>query len=95
MSVERARRAEPGPRTAGRHRRQLLFRFVTAAYDRRSPGVASHHFFEDWGRIWPEHTPAVSMLGRLLHHAATVVTNGQSYRMRQASERRGGELPTP
>ena len=70
---------------------QLLFRFVAATYERRSLGIASHHSFEDWGRFLPEHTTAVSMLDRLLHHATTVVTNGQSYRMRQARQRRGGE----
>jgi hypothetical protein len=43
---------------------QLLFRFVAAAYERRSLGVASHHSFEDWGRFLPEHTTAVSMLDR-------------------------------
>lgn len=71
---------------------QLLFRFA-AAYERRSLGIASHHSFEDWGRFLPEHTTAVSMLDRLLHHATTVITNGQSYRMRQARQRHGGELP--
>jgi hypothetical protein len=70
---------------------QLLFRFVAAACERRSLGLASHHSFEDWGRFMPEHTTAVSMLDRLLHHATTVVTNGQPYRMRQAHQRRGGE----
>lgn len=74
---------------------QLLFRFVAAAYERRSLGVASHHSFEDWGRFLPEHTTAVSMLDRLLHHATTVVTNGQSYRMLQARQRRGGPSLTP
>lgn len=74
---------------------QLLFRFVAAAYERRSLGIGSHHSFEDWGRFLPEHTTAVSMLDRLLHHATTVVTNGQSYRMRQARERREGELLSP
>ncbi len=43
----------------------------------------------------PEHTTAVSMLDRLLHHATTVVTNGQSYRMLQARQRRGGPPLTP
>mgnify|MGYP002716649358 CR=1 FL=1 len=37
---------------------------------------------------------AAAMLDRLLHHATTVVTNGQSYRMLQARQRRGGEHPT-
>jgi DNA replication protein DnaC len=35
---------------------QLLFRFVAAAYERRSLGVASHWPFESWGRFLPEHT---------------------------------------
>ena len=41
---------------------QLLFRFVAAAYERRSLGVASHWPFESWGRFLPEHTTAVALL---------------------------------
>ncbi len=70
---------------------QLLFRLVAAAYERRSLGIASHWSFEDWGRFLPEHTTAVSMLDRLLHHATTVITSGQSYRMRQARTHQGGK----
>jgi DNA replication protein DnaC len=68
---------------------QLLFRFVAAAYERRSLGVASHWPFDQWGRFLPEHTTAGSMLDRLLHHAIVVVTDGESYRMREANNRRG------
>ena len=63
---------------------QLLFRFVAAAYERRSLGIGSHWPFESWGRFLPEHTTAVSMLDRLLHHCHVVVTDGDSYRMKQA-----------
>jgi DNA replication protein DnaC len=69
---------------------QLLFRFVAAAYERRSLGIASHWPFESWGRFLPEHTTAVSMLDRLLHHCHTVVTDGDSYRMKQARAANGG-----
>jgi DNA replication protein DnaC len=68
---------------------QLLFRFVAAAYERRSLGVASHWPFDQWGRFLPEHTTAVSMLDRLLHHATVVVTEGESYRMKEARSRGG------
>ena len=61
---------------------QLLFRLVAAAYERRSLAIASHWPFEQWGRFLPEHTTAVSILDRLLHHATIVVTTGESYRMR-------------
>ena len=69
---------------------QLLFRFVAAAYERRALGVGSHWPFESWGRFLPEHTTAVSLLDRLLHHCHIVVTDGESFRMRQARARRGG-----
>lgn len=72
---------------------QLLFRFVAAAYERRSLGVASHWPFESWGRFLPEHTTAVALLDRLLHHAVTVVTSGDSYRMKEARTRAGGPSP--
>jgi DNA replication protein DnaC len=69
---------------------QLLFRFIAAAYEHRSLGVASHWPFEEWGRFLPEHTTATALLDRLLHHASVVVTAGESYRMREARQRGGG-----
>lgn len=67
---------------------QLLFRFVAAAYERRALGIASHWPFEEWGRFLPEHTTAVSLLDRLLHHSIVVVTEGESFRMKQSKARR-------
>ena len=66
--------------------------FVAAAYERRALGIASHWPFESWGRFLPEHTTAVSLLDRLLHHANVVVTDGDSYRMRQARAKGGTTL---
>jgi DNA replication protein DnaC len=69
---------------------QLLFRLVAGAYERRSLAVASHWPFEQWGRFLPEHTTAVSILDRLLHHASIIITDGDSYRMRQSQHSQGG-----
>jgi DNA replication protein DnaC len=66
---------------------QLLFRFVAAAYEHRSLGVASHWPFEEWGHFLPVQTTAVSLLDRLLHHAVVVVTSGDSWRMKEARAR--------
>lgn len=71
---------------------QLLFRFVAAAYERRSLGLASHWPFEDWGRFLPIQSTAASLLDRLLHHAVVIVTSGESFRMREARARGGGRL---
>jgi len=67
---------------------QLLFRFVAAAYERRSLAVASHWPFEEWGHFLPVQTTAVSLLDRLLHHSVVVVTSGDSWRMKEARERK-------
>ena len=72
---------------------QLFFRVVAGAYERRSLGIGSHWPFEDWGRFLPEHTTAVSLLDRLVHHSVVVVTDGESYRMREARQRGGGRVP--
>ena len=69
---------------------QLLFRFVAAAYERRSLGVASHWPFDQWGRFLPQQSTATSLLDRLLHHAVIVVTEGESFRMKEARSRAGG-----
>jgi DNA replication protein DnaC len=71
---------------------QLFFRLVAGAYERRSLGIGSHWPFEDWGRFIPEHTTAVSLLDRLLHHAVIIATDGESYRMKEA---RATDPPSP
>ncbi len=72
---------------------QLLFRFVAAAYERRSLGVASHWPFDQWGRFLPQQSTAASLLDRLLHHAVIVVTDGESFRMKEARSRSGPRGP--
>ncbi len=71
---------------------QLLFRLVAAAYERRALGIGSHWPFDQWGRFLPEHTTAVSLLDRLLHHSIVVVTEGESFRMKQARTRTPARL---
>lgn len=61
---------------------QLLFRLVSAAYERRSIAIGSHTPFELWGKFLPDQPTAVSLLDRLCHHAHIVTTTGDSYRLR-------------
>lgn len=56
-------------------------------YERSALGSASYSPLESWGRFLPEHAAAVSMLDRLLHHAKIIVTDGESYRVREARTR--------
>jgi DNA replication protein DnaC len=74
---------------------QLLFRFVAAAYERHSLGIASHWPFENWGRFLTEHSTALALLDRLLHHAVMVVTSGDSFRMGEVRMRGGAHHQRP
>jgi len=58
-------------------------------------GIASHWPFQEWGRFLPEHSTAVALLDRLLHHATVVVTAGESFRMKEAKTRGGGRPSAP
>ena len=71
---------------------QLLFRFVAAAYEQRSLAIGTHWPFDQWGRFIPDQSAIVSMVDRLLHHATVLVTEGESFRMREAKAR-GGARP--
>ncbi|WP_258173794.1 ATP-binding protein, partial [Mycobacterium intracellulare] len=64
------------------------------AYERRSLAIGSHWPFEQWGHFLPEQTTAVSILDRLLHHATVVITDGDSYRMKDAKHRKEQPKPT-
>lgn len=68
---------------------QLLFRFVSAAYERRALGIASHWPFEQWGKFLPEQATAASLLDRLLPHTVVIVTEGESFRLKDARQKGG------
>jgi DNA replication protein DnaC len=67
-------------RTASEH----LFRFVAAAYEKRSLIVSTNVEFERWTRFLPDETVATAILDRLLHHCHIVRLAGESFRLREA-----------
>jgi DNA replication protein DnaC len=60
---------------------QLLFRLISAAYEKRPIAIASHTPFEDWGRFITDQATAIAILDRLCHHAHIITTSGQSWRL--------------
>jgi hypothetical protein len=79
---------------AASHGEDALVAALERATTFRRFTTASHWPFDQWGRFLPEHTTAVSMLDRLLHHATVVVTEGESFRMKEARARGGGRPTT-
>ncbi len=67
-------------RTASEH----LFRFVAAAYERRSLIATTNVAFERWTDFLPDETVATAILDRFLHHCHVVALRGESFRLREA-----------
>ncbi len=65
-----------------------FYRLVDAAYERRSIAVSSNLHPSGFDEIMPK-TLATATVDRLLHHAHIVVTDGDSYRLAQATNGQG------
>ena len=73
---------------AGQAAAEALYRLVDAAYERRSVAVTSNLHPSGFDTIMPK-TLATATVDRLLHHAHIVVTQGDSYRLAQATSGKG------
>jgi DNA replication protein DnaC len=73
---------------AGQAAAEALYRLVDAAYERRSLAVSSNLHPSGFDEIMPK-TLATATVDRLLHHAHIVVTDGDSYRLAQATSGKG------
>ena len=73
---------------AGQAAAEALYRVIDAAYERRSVAVTSNLHPSGFDTIMPK-TLATATVDRLLHHAHIVVTQGDSYRLAQATSGRG------
>ncbi|MGW0486265.1 ATP-binding protein [Nonomuraea sp. NPDC003214] len=75
------------------HRRS---RPASGGSGRRVPGGRDCLYYrrrpDQRGRFLPEHTAAVSLLDRLLHHSIVVVTEGESFRIQQVRTRTPARL---
>ena len=64
-----------------------LFQVISQRYERGSTIITSNRAFKQWPEIFNNDSTLTSaLLDRLLHHAETVVIEGNSYRMRDQSE---------
>lgn len=65
-----------------------FFRLIDAAYERRSLAISSNLHPSSFDQIMPK-TLATAAVDRLLHHAHVVLTDGDSFRLAQATAGKG------
>jgi DNA replication protein DnaC len=65
----------------------LLFQVISLRYEQGALVITSNRAFKDWPEIFNNDTTLTSaILDRLLHHAETVLIDGDSYRMKDQIE---------
>jgi DNA replication protein DnaC len=65
----------------------LLFQIISLRYERGAIVITSNRAFKHWAEIFNHDATLTSaLLDRLLHHAETVLIEGQSYRMKDRIE---------
>jgi DNA replication protein DnaC len=61
----------------------LFFQLINELYEYRSIILTSNKMFKDWGSAFGDNVITTAILDRILHHAETVIMNGDSYRMKR------------
>ncbi len=67
----------------------LLFEVVTRRYQTtgRSMIITTNRVFQEWNQVFPNAACVVSLIDRLVHRAEIVSISGESYRLKEATER--------
>jgi DNA replication protein DnaC len=68
----------------------VLFELISARYERRSMLITANQPFGDWGKVFPDPAMTLAAVDRLVHHAIIFELNVESYRRREAIDRKRG-----
>jgi DNA replication protein DnaC len=68
----------------------VLFELIAARYERRSMLITANQPFSEWAKIFPDQTMTLAAIDRLVHHATILEMNVESYRRREALDRKRG-----
>ncbi len=71
----------------------VLFELIGARYERRSMLITANQPFGEWGKVFPDPAMTLAAVDRLVHHATIFEMNVESYRRREAIERKGPGRP--
>ncbi len=68
----------------------VLFELISSRYERRSLLIAANQPFGERGKVFPDQAMTLAATDRLVHHAAILEMNVESYRRNAALERKRG-----
>jgi len=69
----------------------LIFQVVSRRYENKSIIITTNLAFNDWPTVFPGATSVASLIDRLIHHSEITLIEGESYRKRQAKQRKSAK----
>lgn len=60
----------------------LFFKLISELYEFRSVIITSNRMFQEWGESFGDSVITTAIVDRLVHHAETLLIEGDSYRMK-------------
>lgn len=73
----------------------LLFEIVSRRYEEKSVVITTNLAFADWPSVFPNASCVTALIDRLTHHADVCLIAGESYRHREAEERKKRRSKSP
>ncbi len=73
----------------------VLFELIATRYERRSMLITANQPFGEWGKIFPDQAMTLAAIDRLVHHSTILEMNVESYRRREALDRKRGRGRPP
>jgi DNA replication protein DnaC len=65
----------------------MLFELINRRYETKSTIVTTNKPFSEWHEVFPGAACVVSLVDRLVHNAEVIAIDGDSYRLKEATER--------
>lgn len=65
----------------------MLFELINRRYEAKSTVVTTNRPFSAWHEVFPGAACVVSLVDRLVHNAEVIAIDGDSYRLKEATER--------
>ncbi len=86
---------EVGYLSASSRHGDLLFEVVTRRYQEKSVILTTNKSFAEWNEVFPSCGCVVTLIDRLVHKAEIITIEAESYRLKEARERREAKGKNP
>lgn len=78
---------EVGYLSYGDRHADLLFQIISQRYEQKSTVVTTNRPFSEWSDVFPTAACVVALVDKLIHHSDIIAIEGESYRMKEATEK--------